>query len=315
MDSGVPQAERSRYFHIIDPHFTLVFPVADVPAKDLCREVRVHAGDIGSIAFEIKVATINRDLTGSYYHEFLVPDAGYSALVKLHDRLYSGLLAPYLRLDVDFIPHIGIGNSEDPLVAKRNVDALNAGERLDPLVQRERVLPEQRNLGNLRRFHDPRDDVGRHGRAVDLDVLPRQERGAGGVWDARGARAPPPAVRLIQVQRLGPDRILEVEQVRRAAALHRRDDLVPVQRIAEQRAERAVEAAPRARRRDADRRGPDADEPELALVIARRVLDPLLGQPAARVGVARLVQPAPGTADLRGLFPPRPFGGTFGAEP
>ena len=31
-----------RYFHIIDPHFTLVFPVADVPAKDLCREVRVH---------------------------------------------------------------------------------------------------------------------------------------------------------------------------------------------------------------------------------------------------------------------------------
>ena len=115
-----------RYFQVIDPHFTLVFPVADVSADDFCREVRSLACDTASIAFEIKVATINRDLTGSYYHEFLVPDAGYAAIVKLHDRLYSGIFAPHLRLDIDFIPHIGIGNSDDPLIAKRKMDALNA---------------------------------------------------------------------------------------------------------------------------------------------------------------------------------------------
>jgi 2'-5' RNA ligase len=115
-----------RYFQLIDPHFTLVFPVADVPAEHFCRDVRTRASGTELIAFEIKVATINRDLTGSYYHEFLVPDAGYAALVKLHDRLYSGVLAPHLRLDIDFIPHIAIGNTEDPFVAKRNVDALNA---------------------------------------------------------------------------------------------------------------------------------------------------------------------------------------------
>ena len=115
-----------RYFQLIDPHFTLVFPVADVSADDFCREVRTQASDVDFINFEIKIATINRDLTGSYYHEFLVPDAGYAALVKLHDRLYSGILASHLRLDIDFIPHIGIGNTDDPLVAKRNVDALNA---------------------------------------------------------------------------------------------------------------------------------------------------------------------------------------------
>ena len=115
-----------RYFQLIDPHFTLVFPVTDVPAEDFCREVRTRAADTDRITFEIKVATINRDLTGLYYHEFLVPDAGYAAIIKLHDRLYSGILAPHLRLDIDFIPHIGIGNADDPHIAKRHVDALNA---------------------------------------------------------------------------------------------------------------------------------------------------------------------------------------------
>ena len=72
------------------------------------------------------MATINQNDDGKYYHEFLVPDAGYSNIVKLHDRLYSGLFAPHLRFDIDFIPHIGIGNSDDAKISRQRIDELNA---------------------------------------------------------------------------------------------------------------------------------------------------------------------------------------------
>ena len=46
-------------------------------------------------------------------------------MVKLHDKLYSGLLAPKQRLDLDFIPHMGIGNTKDPEECKKLVDEVN----------------------------------------------------------------------------------------------------------------------------------------------------------------------------------------------
>jgi hypothetical protein len=56
----------------------------------------------------------------------LVPDEGYSQFVKLHDRLYTGPLAPELRLDLPFIPHITVANSGDPHACKRVAETLNA---------------------------------------------------------------------------------------------------------------------------------------------------------------------------------------------
>jgi 2'-5' RNA ligase len=44
----------------------------------------------------------------------------------LHDRLYEGLLANELHLDIPFVPHIGIANSLDPQTCKQIADKLNA---------------------------------------------------------------------------------------------------------------------------------------------------------------------------------------------
>jgi hypothetical protein len=55
-----------------------------------------------------------------------VPDEGFSRIVKLHDRFYTGLLAPELRLDIPFIPHITVGNLTDSLRCIALVDELNA---------------------------------------------------------------------------------------------------------------------------------------------------------------------------------------------
>lgn len=115
-----------RYFSVVEPHFTLVFAIGDIGKDNFVNEVKSKVADVQSFDFEIKVATINQNDSGEYFHEFLVPDAGYSNIVKLHDKLYSGLFAPYLRFDIDFIPHISIGNSDEALVSKQRIDVLNA---------------------------------------------------------------------------------------------------------------------------------------------------------------------------------------------
>jgi hypothetical protein len=55
-----------------------------------------------------------------------VPDEGHSKIIKLHDRLYTGVIESEIRLDIPFIPHIGIGNSLDAHSCKQLVDRLNA---------------------------------------------------------------------------------------------------------------------------------------------------------------------------------------------
>jgi 2'-5' RNA ligase len=67
---------------------------------------------------------VNDDSSPNVY-VLLVPDEGFSGIVKLHDRLYTGLLADRLRLDIPFIPHVTIGYSTDIHLCKSAVDDLN----------------------------------------------------------------------------------------------------------------------------------------------------------------------------------------------
>lgn len=114
------------YFDIVDPHFTLVFPVFNINEKDFLKEIKKQTETFRSFEFTIRCATISKDAFSNYYHVFLVPDEGYSKVVKLHDKLYSGGLKNQLRLDIDFVPHIGVGNSLDKDECKWMVDEWNA---------------------------------------------------------------------------------------------------------------------------------------------------------------------------------------------
>ncbi len=68
---------------------------------------------------------------------FLVPDEGYSGISLLHDRLYTGILQPSLRLDVPFIPHIRVGTLKDSAAAKALCDELNShGIRIEGRLQK-----------------------------------------------------------------------------------------------------------------------------------------------------------------------------------
>ena len=113
------------HYELVKPHFTLVFGVADVASTLFIDHVKLVAADCFSFQFALRCATIVKDSFSSLTHTFLVPDEGHSELVRLHDRLYTGVLSPTLRLDVPFIPHITIAAKEDAWASKKLVDALN----------------------------------------------------------------------------------------------------------------------------------------------------------------------------------------------
>ncbi len=115
-----------KYFNVVNPHFTIVFSTSNFSEDDFIEEVIKQTHGLHKFDFKIKCATINQDYSKKFYHEFLVPDQGYSDIVKLHDKIYSDKFFDNLRFDIDYVPHVGIGNSENVLVCKKNVDSLNS---------------------------------------------------------------------------------------------------------------------------------------------------------------------------------------------
>jgi hypothetical protein len=113
------------YFNIVDPHFTLVFPVSDRQEEEFTREIEMQARGIKKIDFEINRAIVEKDTFSGYFHEFLVPGKGYEDIVNFHNRLYSKGLYSNLRQDLDYIPHIGIGNSKDIEKCNKAISNLN----------------------------------------------------------------------------------------------------------------------------------------------------------------------------------------------
>ena len=113
------------YYGVAEPHFAFVFPVFGFDRGRFLEHVKERALGVERIPFACRCATVVKDATNEYTHVFLVPDEGHSGIVKLHDRLYEGPLSEELRLDIPFIPHIGIANAVDPKACKTLADALN----------------------------------------------------------------------------------------------------------------------------------------------------------------------------------------------
>jgi 2'-5' RNA ligase len=120
------RAEHDPRHIAVAAHVTLVFPVAGMDPDTLIADVARQASGVAPIPFVLRSALPFKDVTGRGTDVFLVPDEGFGALVRLHDRLYAGALASALRLDIPSIPHITIGRSDDPTLCKRLADDLNA---------------------------------------------------------------------------------------------------------------------------------------------------------------------------------------------
>lgn len=127
------------YFNVVDPHFTIIFPVfTEIDETTLINHVVEKSKRFSAFDFVLNKAILNDDAFSNYWHVFLVPDQGNEEIVKLHDEIYTGILEPELRKDIPFVPHIGIANSLNKsgmqkLADKINQDGIKISGKIDSL--------------------------------------------------------------------------------------------------------------------------------------------------------------------------------------
>lgn len=113
------------FFDVVAPHFTLIFPTEAVDESALTEHVVKTTADVHAFDFTLRCAIIGDADFLEHAHAFLIPDEGFSDIVRLHDRLYTGRLAGELRLDLPYLPHIGVACTRDLKECKAIVDQLN----------------------------------------------------------------------------------------------------------------------------------------------------------------------------------------------
>ncbi len=124
------QSVREKYdklfFNVVAPHFTFVFPTENISVESLFKHIQEVAEEFKPFEFILRCATVGDTDFMDHAHLFLIPDEGFSNIVKLHDAFYQGPLEPELRLDLPFVPHIGIASLPGPEACKKLADELNA---------------------------------------------------------------------------------------------------------------------------------------------------------------------------------------------
>jgi len=141
-----------KYFNIVEPHFTLVFPVNNIDEKAFVSHVQKARKKVKEFFFVLRCAQILKDSFSEYTDVFLIPEEGYRIFVKLHDALYSDILENELRLDIPFIPHLGIANSLDAKKCKTLADEINNKniEIVGAITKLDIVSYENNNVTSLK---------------------------------------------------------------------------------------------------------------------------------------------------------------------
>lgn len=113
-DRAAIRAVRERHdpqFALLDPHFTLVFPV-EAPLHDIVGEARSVADASAPFPVTLNSILAVRDALGAGGHVFLVPERGAREVSALNARLYSGALKGH-RVEIPYVPHITVAASAD----------------------------------------------------------------------------------------------------------------------------------------------------------------------------------------------------------
>ncbi len=108
---------------LIAPHVTLVFPV---PTSIGEANLVAHIGNVLGNWRQFPIHLQGLEQSGDNCL-FLRLQAGNTEVIRLHDELYTGMLAPYLRQDIPYVPHVTLGSFAD--TAELCSQALSEAER------------------------------------------------------------------------------------------------------------------------------------------------------------------------------------------
>ena len=156
---------------VVAPHFTMLFGCDQIAESQYKEHVRSVAARSKPVSFVCRYAMVCNDVSNENFYVFLVPDEGYSALSLLHDELYRGPLAPFLRLDAPYVPPCcgcdepGFKTHQGPVRLpeqrraqhgrlSRPPDNMLSGRRQDPRRSCSAALGE---IGPSRPIADPTD--------------------------------------------------------------------------------------------------------------------------------------------------------------
>lgn len=92
--------------YVINPHITIVFPISenDINEDTLVKHIQNKIINIGPFLLEFDGLERSWD-----NYLFLMTKTGTSEMDKFHDFLYTEVLAPFLRKDIPFTPHVTLG--------------------------------------------------------------------------------------------------------------------------------------------------------------------------------------------------------------
>lgn len=91
--------------HLIAPHITILFPVPDEIGEDTLVD-HIEAVLKPWEPFPIRLKGFDKSWDNWL---FLTLEDGNTEVIRLHTEVYSGILRPYHRKDIEFVPHISLG--------------------------------------------------------------------------------------------------------------------------------------------------------------------------------------------------------------
>lgn len=126
--AGLPEAfeafrrEHDPLARQVSAHVTFVFPFA---SSATATQVATH---VRRVAARWPVLPITLYGVGAYHAQWVHVRVtrGREAVVELHDRLYRGPLASFLRREFDYEPHVTVGRAGDPVSCDAMVEQAGA---------------------------------------------------------------------------------------------------------------------------------------------------------------------------------------------
>ena len=93
------------YSDLLPEHITFIHPVPGELGREKLERHIEHILNHWH-PFDVHFCTVEK----SWDHwMYLGAKEGHQSVIDLHDQLYDGMLSPYLRKDLPFYPHIGLG--------------------------------------------------------------------------------------------------------------------------------------------------------------------------------------------------------------
>lgn len=151
---------RSKYDPLashVQPHITLVFPFdSDITTVELKEHMYSILKDFNS--FEIILSTITPTYSFGQYL-FLNIKKGNSEIVKMHEKLYTGILKDYYPKWLEeekFLPHMTVGSFEDDECFEIGInDVKNINEEFKTIVDEISVEIIDENEDSIIEFTIP----------------------------------------------------------------------------------------------------------------------------------------------------------------